>query len=246
MRAAGRPAGTAHAGRDGARGCARPRPRRVGAGADGSRRTGGRARDPGADPALPYLVLCGPGNNGGDGYVAARLLAQQGWPVAVAALASPRAGSDAAAAAARWHGPTVPFQPEEAARASLAIDAVFGAGLARDVGPEVAAVLAAAPRIVAIDVPSGIDGATGAVRGFAPAPPSPSPSSAASPAICCCQGARGAAKPSSPISACPPPSWHRSVPRPSPTAPPSGPCRAPTPPATNTPADTSRSWAAPP
>lgn len=119
-------------------------------------------------PPCRTLVLCGPGNNGGDGYVAARLLAHQGWPVAVAALAPPRAGSDAATAAARWHGPMVPFLPEEAARASLVLDAVFGAGLARDVDPAVAAVLAAAPRVVAIDVPSGIDGATGAVRGFAP------------------------------------------------------------------------------
>ena len=51
------------------------------------------------------LVLAGPGNNGGDGYVAARLLQQAGWPVTLAALASPRAGSDAAAAAWQWHGP---------------------------------------------------------------------------------------------------------------------------------------------
>ena len=51
------------------------------------------------------LVLAGPGNNGGDGYVAARLLQQAGWPVAVAALAPPRAGSDAAAAASQWRGP---------------------------------------------------------------------------------------------------------------------------------------------
>ncbi len=108
------------------------------------------------------LVACGPGNNGGDGYVAARLLAREGWPVAVAALAPPR--GDAIPAAASWHGPTVPFTPEHAARA-LVIDAVFGAGLARDLPPEVAALLAAAPRIVAIDVPSGLDGATGSMRG---------------------------------------------------------------------------------
>lgn len=114
------------------------------------------------------LVLCGPGNNGGDGYVAARILAQRGWPVAVAALAPPRAGTDAAGAAAAWHGPTVPFAAAEAARAGLAIDAVFGAGLARDLAPEVAAVLRAAPVLVAIDTPSGIDGATGAARGDAP------------------------------------------------------------------------------
>jgi ADP-dependent NAD(P)H-hydrate dehydratase / NAD(P)H-hydrate epimerase len=114
------------------------------------------------------LVLCGPGNNGGDGYVAARLLAQRGWPVAVAALAPPRPGSDAAAAAARWRGPVRPFAAAEAARAELAIDAVFGAGLARDIAPEVAAVLNAAPRLVTVDVPSGLDGATGALRGAAP------------------------------------------------------------------------------
>ncbi|MEJ1975381.1 MAG: NAD(P)H-hydrate epimerase [Acetobacteraceae bacterium] len=57
------------------------------------------------------LVLCGPGNNGGDGYVAARLLANAGWPVRVAALAPPRAGSDAALAAAAWHGPSAAFDP---------------------------------------------------------------------------------------------------------------------------------------
>ena len=90
------------------------------------------------------LVLAGPGNNGGDGYVAARLLEQAGWPVAVAALSAPRAGSDAAAAATRWHGPVLPFAPAEAARAGLVIDAVFGAGLARPVDGLVAETLAAA------------------------------------------------------------------------------------------------------
>lgn len=114
------------------------------------------------------LVLAGPGNNGGDGYVAARLLQQQGWPVTLAALSPPRAGSDAAGAASHWRGPAVAFNADEAARAELVVDAVFGAGLARDIDSVVADVLRAARRVVAVDVPSGLDGATGAVRGFAP------------------------------------------------------------------------------
>ncbi len=113
------------------------------------------------------LVLCGPGNNGGDGYVAARLLAAAGWPVRVAALAPPRPGTDAAVAEAAWRGPGAAFGPVEAARAELVIDAVFGAGLSRDVDGLVADTLAAARRILAVDVPSGVDGATGAVRGRA-------------------------------------------------------------------------------
>ncbi len=118
---------------------------------------------------VPTLVLAGPGNNGGDGYVAARLLQSWGWPVALAALAPPRRGSDAARAAARWRGPLRPFAPAEAARAALVVDAVFGAGLARPVEGLVAETLAAARgAILAVDVPSGLDGATGQVRGFAP------------------------------------------------------------------------------
>ncbi|NKC31328.1 NAD(P)H-hydrate dehydratase [Falsiroseomonas selenitidurans] len=117
----------------------------------------------------PTLVLAGPGNNGGDGYVVARLLEQAGWPVAVAALAPPAPGGDAAAMAARWRGPTRPFNAAEAGRAGLVVDAVFGAGLSRPVEGLVAAVLAAARGpLVAVDMPSGVDGATGAVAGFAP------------------------------------------------------------------------------
>jgi hydroxyethylthiazole kinase-like uncharacterized protein yjeF len=114
------------------------------------------------------LVLCGPGNNGGDGYVAARVLEQCGWPVVVAALAPPRDGSDAARARSRWRGPNVPFTQQEAARADLVIDAVFGAGLSRDLDLELTRVLRAARRLIAVDVPSGLDGATGGVRGYAP------------------------------------------------------------------------------
>jgi hydroxyethylthiazole kinase-like uncharacterized protein yjeF len=114
------------------------------------------------------LVLCGPGNNGGDGYVAARLLAQSGWPVTVAATGAPKRGTDAAQAAAQWHGPTARFGARAAGRAALVIDAVFGAGLSRDVDGVVAETLRAAKILVAIDTPSGVDGATGAMRGYAP------------------------------------------------------------------------------
>jgi hydroxyethylthiazole kinase-like uncharacterized protein yjeF len=119
-------------------------------------------------PRSRTLVLAGPGNNGGDGYVVARLLAQQGWPIRLAALAPPRAGSDAAGAARQWHGPMVPFDPAEAARSDLVIDAVFGAGLTRPVDGLAAETLKTARRIVAIDVPSGLDGATGLTKGYAP------------------------------------------------------------------------------
>lgn len=101
------------------------------------------------------LVLVGPGNNGGDGLVAARLLQDSGWPVLVAAWRGP----------VRTACPAVPFRPAEAARAGLVIDAVFGAGLNRAVPDDVAEVLAAAGRIVAVDVPSGLAGATGVPLG---------------------------------------------------------------------------------
>ena len=115
------------------------------------------------------LVLAGPGNNGGDGYVAARYLEQAGWPVSVAALAPPSPGTAAAAAAARWHGPMAALNEAEVARATLVVDALFGAGLTRPLAPEIVEILRAvqAP-LVAVDVPSGLDGATGQVLGHAP------------------------------------------------------------------------------
>ena len=107
------------------------------------------------------LVLCGPGNNGGDGYVAARLLAQQGWPVAVARFGEPRSPGPAA----RWHGLTVPLDAAEIGRADLVIDALFGAGLTRLLPEALAHLLLQARRILAVDVPSGLDGATGCPLG---------------------------------------------------------------------------------
>ncbi len=114
------------------------------------------------------LVLAGPGNNGGDGYIAARLLAQDGWPVHLAALAPPREGSDAAGAARLWLGPMVAFSPEEVRRSDVVVDAVFGAGLTRPVDGLAAETLRAAKRVVAVDVPSGLDGSTGLPLGYAP------------------------------------------------------------------------------
>ena len=122
----------------------------------------------------PTLVLCGPGNNGGDGYVIARLLAARGWPVEVAALVPPEAlRGDAAIHAARWTGPTVGLEAARLDDAALVVDALFGAGLTRDLdGAARAAVEAVAGRdldCVAVDVPSGVDGDTGLVRGAAAA-----------------------------------------------------------------------------
>jgi ADP-dependent NAD(P)H-hydrate dehydratase / NAD(P)H-hydrate epimerase len=123
--------------------------------------------------ARPLIVLCGPGNNGGDGFVAARVLAERGWPVRLALLGAVAAlRGDAAAAAARWRGAIEPLHPTALDGAVLAVDAIFGAGLARPVeGPTRAVIEAIDKRrlpVVAIDVPSGVDGASGEIRGGAP------------------------------------------------------------------------------
>ncbi len=121
----------------------------------------------------PAVVLCGPGNNGGDGFVAARILAERGWPVRLALLGARAAlRGDAAAAAARWEGPTEALEEASVAGAALVVDALFGAGLARPLDGIPRAVIAALDGrrvpVVAVDVPSGVDGASGEVRGAAP------------------------------------------------------------------------------
>lgn len=118
------------------------------------------------------LVLCGPGNNGGDGFVAARLLAAGGYDVALQLLGDRAAlTGDAAGAAAAWTGPVQAAAPAALPACDLVIDALFGAGLSRDLDGAartlVEAVNAAAIPVLAIDVPSGVDGDTGAVRGVA-------------------------------------------------------------------------------
>jgi len=118
-------------------------------------------------------VLCGPGNNGGDGFVAARLLAERGWPVRLALLGDRAAlKGDAAWAASRWTGPVEPLGLGALYGAGLVIDALFGAGLARPIEGLAAQTIAALGErglpVVAVDVPSGVDGASGEIRGVAP------------------------------------------------------------------------------
>jgi hydroxyethylthiazole kinase-like uncharacterized protein yjeF len=118
------------------------------------------------------LVLCGPGNNGGDGFVAAEELSGRGYDVTVALSGSrDRLTDDAAQAAARWPGTVVPLEKADPAAADLIIDALFGAGLARDLDGEVRSMVErvnqATTPILAVDIPSGIDGDSGEVRGAA-------------------------------------------------------------------------------
>jgi NAD(P)H-hydrate epimerase len=137
----------------------------------------------------PTTVLCGPGNNGGDGFVVARLLAARGWPVRVALAGSMAAlHGDARHHALLWQHAVEPLDdaapgaaaPGAAALddavlegAALVVDALFGSGLQRPLSGAPARILAAAARrrvpIVAIDVPSGLRGDTGESLGAVPA-----------------------------------------------------------------------------
>lgn len=117
-------------------------------------------------------VLAGPGNNGGDGFVAARLLAQRGFNVRLmlAGEVSHLKG-DAASAAAKWERPIAQPHRDGFASASVVVDALFGAGLDRPVEGQAWAMIEAmnaqpAP-VLAVDLPSGINGSTGAVMGVA-------------------------------------------------------------------------------
>ncbi|MBB1247682.1 NAD(P)H-hydrate dehydratase [Rhizobium sp. G21] len=117
-----------------------------------------------------FAVLCGPGNNGGDGYLAASALAEAGAEIAVFALAPPstedakRACADAACA-------TQPLSAYEPATGDVVIDALFGAGLSRDLSPDVITVVetvkAARVPVLAVDIPSGLCGHSGRARGGA-------------------------------------------------------------------------------
>ncbi len=123
-------------------------------------------------PMRPVTVLCGPGNNGGDGFVAARHLEAAGWPVKVALLGTrDKLAGEAAHVAALWDGILAPFDVACLDGAGLVVDAIFGAGLARPLGGEALVMVEAMTSrhipICAVDVPSGLDGASGNVLGAA-------------------------------------------------------------------------------
>src|ERR1700733_6601529 len=120
---------------------------------------------------LRVTVVAGPGNNGGDGFVAARLLAEQGYRVTVMLVGdAAQLKGDAALAAKNWPG-GVTGDPGFLATADVLIDALFGAGLDRPVEGTPRAVIetlnALKKPIVAVDLPSGINGTSGAVMGVA-------------------------------------------------------------------------------
>ena len=123
--------------------------------------------------ARPVTVLCGPGNNGGDGFVVARHLASAGWPVRLALLGEVTAlRGDAAVNAQRWTAPVEPADERCLDGARLVVDALFGAGLGRPLDGAardlVRAIELRAIPCVGVDVPSGVHGDSGAVLGAAP------------------------------------------------------------------------------
>jgi hydroxyethylthiazole kinase-like uncharacterized protein yjeF len=120
----------------------------------------------------PILVIAGPGNNGGDGFVAAAELAAQGREVSVILMCERDAlKGDAASAARGWKFPVLPFNPQAIGKPALILDALFGAGVNRSVDGEARAMIEAinangAP-VLAVDLPSGINGTSAAIMGVA-------------------------------------------------------------------------------
>lgn len=114
----------------------------------------------------PTAVLCGPGNNGGDGFVVAAALAASGWPTRLALAGSvEHLRGDARHHALRWQQVIEPWGEQVLEGAGLVVDAVFGSGLRRPLSREITDVLLHAEErglpIVAVDVPSGLMGDTG-------------------------------------------------------------------------------------
>jgi NAD(P)H-hydrate epimerase len=122
----------------------------------------------------PVAVLCGPGNNGGDGFVVARLLSAEGWPVRLGLLGEKGLlRGDAAVNAERWRQPVHSLGLDLLEGDPLVVDGLFGAGLARPIEGVVARMIDTINErslaCIGVDVPSGVDGNTGAILGRAPA-----------------------------------------------------------------------------
>jgi hydroxyethylthiazole kinase-like uncharacterized protein yjeF len=120
----------------------------------------------------PIVVVAGRGNNGGDGFVAAAELAARGREVSVILLCERDSlQGDAASAARGWKHPVLPFNPQAIGRPALIIDALFGAGLNRPVKGDplemIEAINANGAPVLSVDLPSGINGTSGAVMGDA-------------------------------------------------------------------------------
>lgn len=118
------------------------------------------------------MVLCGPGNNGGDGLVAAAELKHAGWTVNVMmTVGREELKGDAALAIKRWEGPVSPITVPGLEGTELVIDALFGAGLNRNISPEMQLLFEGVAKkgvpVIAIDIPSGIEGNSGRVMGSA-------------------------------------------------------------------------------
>jgi hydroxyethylthiazole kinase-like uncharacterized protein yjeF len=116
-------------------------------------------------------VLCGPGNNGGDGYMVARLLQESGLDVAMWVSGKPRVGSDAAIAAAECPVEARPLAAFAAERGSIVVDALYGAGLSKPLSGDDARAIETAGEfdlpVIAVDLPSGVSGESGAILGKA-------------------------------------------------------------------------------
>ncbi len=117
-------------------------------------------------------IFCGPGNNGGDGFVVARLLSEKGWQVELALLGEKsRLKGDAKINAERFKGDILAFENIDLSNKRLIVDAIFGAGLNRDIDGQAKKIVQKINQskidVISVDVPSGIDGANGAIRGIA-------------------------------------------------------------------------------
>lgn len=124
------------------------------------------ARYPGA---RRVHVLCGPGNNGGDGYVIARLLRESGVDVSVWASGKPRPGSDAEIAAREFSVEPKPLDEFAGEPGSVVVDALYGAGLSKPLSGDAARAVEAAQGlpVIAVDLPSGVSGDSGKMLGSA-------------------------------------------------------------------------------